>query len=131
MKFVDFRTKQTVDICEWPVARPVLSGWGLAISPDEQTLLFVRIDAGLACAWGLITDVAPNGAERKTKELESKSPAVLRAAKKALRNAARGTLIDGIEKAERIYVDDLLPLDDCREGIDAFLTKRKPFWEGK
>ena len=117
--------------CFPPVAASLLPrriGWTRAA---ELILTGRRIDAGLACAWGLITDVAPDGAEKKTKELQSKSPAVLRAAKKAMRNAARGTPVEGIENAERIYVDDVLPLHDCREGINAFLTKRKPFWEGK
>jgi cyclohexa-1,5-dienecarbonyl-CoA hydratase len=117
--------------CFPPVAASLLPrriGWTRAA---ELVLTGRRIDAGLACAWGLITDVAADGAETTTKELESKSPAVLRAAKKALRHAARGAPAEGIETAEQIYIDDVLPLDDCREGVDAFLTKRKPFWEGK
>ena len=116
--------------CFPPVAASLLPrriGWTRAA---ELILTGRRINAGLASAWGLITDVADDGAETKIKELESKSPAVLRAAKKALRRAAHGAPTDGIESAERVYVDDVLPLDDCREGIDAFLTKRKPFWKG-
>ena len=116
--------------CFPPAAASLLPrkiGWTRAA---ELILTGRRIDAGLASSWGLITGVAEDGAETKIKELESKSPAVLRAAKKALRRAAHGSPTDGIESAERVYVDDVLPLDDCREGIDAFLTKRKPFWKG-
>ena len=34
----------------------------------------------------------------------------------------------GLDAAERVYVERLLPLDDCAEGVRAFLEKRPPSW---
>lgn len=33
-----------------------------------------------------------------------------------------------LEIAERLYLDELAPTDDMREGIAAFLEKRSPVW---
>ena len=106
--------------CFPPVAAallPRLVGWTRAAQ-----LIFTgrRIDAATARDWGLVTEIAPAGPV--VDELMAKSPAVLRLAKRALRAG-------GLGSAERVYVDELLRLEDCEEGVRAFMEKRPPRWE--
>ena len=114
--------------CFPPAAASLLPrriGWGRAV------LLIAagrRIDAKTAAEWGLVTEVTEAGAGPVIEELLAKSPAVLRRAKAALRAARDLPLTDGIAAAERVYLDQLLPLDDCAEGVRAFLEKRPPDW---
>lgn len=108
--------------CFPPVAASVLPrriGWTRAC---ELILLGRRISAEEACAYGLVTRVEPSGAADALASLLGKSPAVLRLAKAALRAAS-------LEAAERIYLERLLPLPDCAEGVRAFLERRPPLWE--
>ena len=37
----------------------------------------------------------------------------------------------GLARAEKIYLEELVKTDDMREGIEGFLEKRKPMWEGR
>jgi enoyl-CoA hydratase/carnithine racemase len=36
-----------------------------------------------------------------------------------------------LETNEAIYTDELLALEDAREGVEAFLQKRKPRWPSR
>ncbi len=56
----------------------------------------------------------------------NKSPAVLRAAKHALREGAGGGPADALARIERLYLDELMKLEDAREGVRAFVDKRAP-----
>jgi len=107
--------------CFPPVAASLLPariGWKRAC---EMVLSGRRIDAEEAVRWGLLNGIGD--AEETVRLLLAKSPAVLRIAKRALR---AGTL----EEAERLYREELLPLDDCAEAVRAFLEKRPPRWAG-
>lgn len=53
---------------------------------------------------------------------------VVRLAKKATLLSARGQIMDHLEQAERLYLDELMSLSDAREGIEAFIEKRAPQW---
>jgi cyclohexa-1,5-dienecarbonyl-CoA hydratase len=58
------------------------------------------------------------------------SPSSLRIAKHALQlGAQRGSA--GLEAIEALYVHDLMATADAREGIAAFMAKRRPVWRGK
>ena len=63
--------------------------------------------------------------------LSDLSPAVLGVAKKALYAWDAFHFDKGLAKAEKIYLEELLKVDDMQEGISAFLEKRNPLWEGK
>ena len=59
------------------------------------------------------------------------SGAALRATKKAIR-AARGLPFgDALARVERLYLDDLMPTEDAKEGLAAFLEKRAPVWRNR
>jgi cyclohexa-1,5-dienecarbonyl-CoA hydratase len=100
--------------CFPPVAAALLPrriGWTRAM----EMIATGRIYSAAECA--LVTRIGPPEIET----LLGMSAPVLAAAKRAMRT---GTLAD----AERIYTEELLPLDDCAEGIAAFLEKRPPNW---
>lgn len=56
---------------------------------------------------------------------------VLQLAKKAITEAQGKTTEDGLQTAEEIYLTQLLTLDDSKEGIRAFIEKRKPVWKNQ
>jgi cyclohexa-1,5-dienecarbonyl-CoA hydratase len=58
----------------------------------------------------------------------TKSAAALRQATRALRGAQSAGWIAGLRALEAQYLEELVPTDDAREGIRAFLEKRPPRW---
>ena len=93
------------------------------------------VPADEAKAIGLVEMVVP-GAELREKTLElaariaGMSPLTLRVAKEALRGSERLAIEEGI-----LYERDLFCLcfstEDKKEGVEAFLQKRKPEWKGR
>lgn len=62
-------------------------------------------------------------------ELCSLSPSVLRLSRKTLRRLQPLDFEKSLEEVERIYFDELMPLQDAAEGIRAFMEKRAPVWQ--
>lgn len=58
------------------------------------------------------------------------SSAAVRLAKKASR-VHFPQLQDNLEKANRIYLDELMKTEDALEGLTGFLEKRKPIWKNR
>ena len=58
------------------------------------------------------------------------SPASLAVAKKAFYAWDSIHLDKGMARAEKIYLEELMQTEDAREGIAAWLAKRKPEWKG-
>ena len=92
------------------------------------------IDAVRAREIGLVSEVWPDDvfaveAERYVGALAELSRPVLRLAKRAVDESLARSPSEAIERAERLYVRDLMRLDDAREGIAAFLEKRQPSWK--
>ena len=82
---------------------------------------------------GLVNRVVPRAdLEAATAELvgnlTKKSPQVLRMTARHLRKMFADEYVRRIQQAEEAYLKDLLPTDDMREGIQAFMEKRKPRW---
>jgi cyclohexa-1,5-dienecarbonyl-CoA hydratase len=63
--------------------------------------------------------------------LSKLSPAALAIAKSAMYAWNAAHFDKGLERAEKIYLEDLMKTEDAHEGIAAFLEKRKPVWTGK
>lgn len=92
-----------------------------------------RLSAFEALALGLVSRVAaPDDldaeVDRVVSALEANSAAVMRQAVRALRVSRAEAFSSALAVTEKIYLNDLLALDDAREGIEAFLHKRKPHW---
>jgi cyclohexa-1,5-dienecarbonyl-CoA hydratase len=59
------------------------------------------------------------------------SPAALAVAKKAFYGWDSVHLDKGLARAEKIYVEELMQTEDAKEGIEAWMEKRKPNWKRK
>ncbi|HEY7819043.1 MAG TPA: enoyl-CoA hydratase-related protein, partial [Vicinamibacteria bacterium] len=97
---------------------------------NEIVLLGNRLTAEAAKSMGLVNRVVPAteldaAVLELVSELASKSPAVLRIAKRALQASAAKAL-EALPEIESLYREELAATEDMREGLEAFLEKRKP-----
>jgi cyclohexa-1,5-dienecarbonyl-CoA hydratase len=74
---------------------------------------------------GDLDEAAREIAER----IASRSAPVVRLTKKAVRAGRDLPFLAALAETERIYKEELLPLEDVAEGAAAFLEKRKPEWK--
>jgi enoyl-CoA hydratase len=101
----------------------------------EMILSGKPISAEEAHRVGLINRVVPpeslmEETKKLAKEIVSKPPLAVRAAKEAILRAQDSTLEVGLE-FERNAFYMLFATEDSREGMKAFLEKRKPTFRGK
>jgi cyclohexa-1,5-dienecarbonyl-CoA hydratase len=102
----------------------------------ELILTGDTIEAREALSLGLINRVVPmESLEDAVLEIASKitisSGPVLRMTKKAMLSAEGLSFQDAIKKAQDIYLNYLMPLEDTREGLLAFAERRPPVWKDK
>jgi enoyl-CoA hydratase/carnithine racemase len=88
-----------------------------------------------AKAHGLVNRVVPAGkyleeAIKLASEIASKAPLAVRHAKKAIAAAQESGLSDGLEAERRLFYE-LFNSADKKEGMSAFLDKRKPNFTGE
>ncbi len=102
----------------------------------ELVLTGRTFDAGEALEIGLVNRVVPR--ERLQAEvdaflsdLQSKSAMVLRLTKRAVFETLGLGFEEGVQVAERLYLDFLMKTEDAREGLRAFLERRKPRWKNR
>jgi cyclohexa-1,5-dienecarbonyl-CoA hydratase len=89
-----------------------------------------------AAEWGLALCAHPeNEVERAIQDrldhLFKLSPAALAHAKKAFYAWDSIHLDKGLARAEKIYIEELMQTEDVKEGIQAWIEKRKPAWKGR
>jgi cyclohexa-1,5-dienecarbonyl-CoA hydratase len=89
-----------------------------------------------AAEWGLANsahakDEVHRAIQERFDHLFKLSPAALAHAKKAFYAWDSIHLDKGLARAEKIYVEELMQTEDAKEGIQAWLEKRKPEWKGK
>lgn len=115
-----------------PAACAFLPDWIPRGAAAEIVFTGDPIDAAEARRIGLVRQVVPDaGLEEAALALAARitrhsAPAV-RAAKAALR-AGRSPRCGALQRAERIYMNDLMAAGDPVEGLRAFVEKRTPAW---
>jgi len=113
---------------------PLASVWLPRIAPRaaaELILTGAPIGAAEAARVGLISRVVEDldtETRRLVRLLGGKSAAVLKVARRAVRDGARGTFAEALARVEALYREDLLATKDADEGVQAFLEKRPPRW---
>jgi cyclohexa-1,5-dienecarbonyl-CoA hydratase len=115
------------------VALPALVGQKRA---EELILTGRQISGDESVAIGLANKSAASEelnllVEDTLGELRQLSPAALAMAKKAAYAWDAIHFDKGLARAEKIYLEELMQTHDAREGINAFLEKRKPNWKGQ
>ena len=95
-----------------------------------------RITGEEAMRIGLANEAVPDDelselVDETAERLGKLSAASLAMAKKALYAWDAMHFEKGLARAEQIYLEELMKLEDAREGIAAFMEKRQPVWKGK
>jgi enoyl-CoA hydratase len=101
----------------------------------EIMLTGAPIDAKKALEWGIVNWVVPfaqlhDEAKRLAATIASKAPIAVRMAKEAVLKAQEMALENGLDYESRLFTL-LFGTEDQKEGMRAFLEKRKPRWQGK
>ena len=94
------------------------------------------VDAREAERIGLVTRVLPpeelgRAMEELVAKLVGLSGVVLRLTKRAIYEAAALPFGKAVEHIERLYLERLMSTEDAKEGLQAFLEKRKPIWHNR
>lgn len=111
------------------LTRTVGSGWAKQLILTGQT-----IDAATALRIGLATQILPaeelmDGARKLAASLCAKSPVALKAAKLSINFGQNVDLASGLDY-EMKSLAFLFSTEDQKEGMKAFLEKRKPVFKG-
>ncbi len=94
-----------------------------------------RISAQEALQFGLVSRVFPaasflDDSIALATEIAEKAPVALRVAKEAVNRAFESSLAEGVLFERRAF-NLLFATEDQKEGMAAFVEKRKPAWQGK
>jgi enoyl-CoA hydratase len=101
----------------------------------EMILNNRTLTAQEAYQFGLVNRVVPvdaylNEALKLADEIASRAPLAVRAAKKMINQAYELTLAEGLAEERQTFYS-LFASEDQKEGMRAFIEKRKPEWRGK
>lgn len=135
---------ETAEIGQPEIGLGIIPGWGgtqrlpRRVGPSkakEMVLTGERISARDAEKIGLVNVItSPGKLEEVTmelaKKLTSKSPIILKLAKKAMNQGLETNLKNGLKIENDTFVE-CFSTEDVREGMQAFLEKRKPKFKGK
>ncbi|MBM3803177.1 MAG: enoyl-CoA hydratase/isomerase family protein [Acidimicrobiia bacterium] len=102
----------------------------------ELILTGEPIEAREALALGLVNRVVPaEKLDGAVKEFASKvtlgSGPVLQTMKRAMLSGEGLSFQDALKRAQDIYLNQLMALEDAHEGLTAFLERRAPVWKNK
>jgi cyclohexa-1,5-dienecarbonyl-CoA hydratase len=116
-----------------PVAAVILPRTTPRRKAMEWILMGEKIPAKDLAEYGIVNRIYKHdkfeaGLKKFVAALASKSAPVLRLARKAQLSAYYSTYEQAVSTVENLYLHDLMSLSDSKEGIAAFLEKRKPVW---
>ncbi len=122
--------------CYPPVAMVTLSRLIGMHAAVDLILTGRAVSAAEAHHLGLVTRVVPDhelpaAVEGLLEELRALSPSVLRLTRRTLAGLHSADFLKQLEESERVYLSGLMQTHDGREGIRAFLERRKPVWKGE
>jgi enoyl-CoA hydratase/carnithine racemase len=124
----------------------LLAGWGgtvrlpRKIPVNRAKEMIYRgeiISAEEAYQWGLVNrvfsskEILDEEVEKIVSEMMAKPPLALRAAKNVINNSITCDSIEAALSIERGAVTWLTSSEDCKEGVAAFVEKRKPVFKGR
>jgi len=55
----------------------------------------------------------------------------LKYSKKGIQLGLEENFLEGLEKIEKMYLEELMASEDAHEGLEAFMEKRRPVWKNK
>lgn len=101
----------------------------------EMILTGRMLTAEEAKAAGLVSRVVPveaylDEARKLANEIASKSPVALMLAKEAVQKAHETSLSEGVHLERRLFAMAFAS-EDQKEGMQAFIEKRRPEWKGR
>ena len=117
-----------------PVAMVALSAVVGQKRAAELVLTARSLTAKEGLDMGLVNGIAPDPETLVTETLarvQQFSPAALIIAKRALCACDAVHFDKGLTHSEQIYLEELMKTEDAKEGIKAFVEKRRPKWVGK
>ncbi len=112
---------------------PRLLSWPRAM---ELVLGGEVFNAARAEQLGLVNKVVPadsfaQGVQEYLQRFLGMSPVVLALTKKAARAGLNKDFIEGLKSIDHIYLQELMKTADAVEGLNSFMEKRRPVWQGK
>ncbi len=101
----------------------------------EMVLNNPTLSAQEALQYGLVNRVVPvsdylNEALKLAEEIAGRAPLAVAAAKKMINQSYERFLSDGLAQEKQVFYN-LFASEDQKEGMRAFIEKRKPEWKGK
>ena len=120
-----------------PVAAALLPVLAPGTTTNEMLLTGQKFSANALKTLGVISSVSPVADLQTTvdsyieKRLLGNSASSLRYAHQAARLTVVNHYNAVIPTLEALYLDELMSSVDANEGINSFLDKRKPVWQGK
>ena len=102
----------------------------------EMILTGEPLGAEEALRLGLVNRVVPEAqleqeVEKLLAKITDQSAPVLEMAKRVLYETIGLPLAEAIKRSSDIYLNQLMDLDDAREGLRAMVEKRKPVWKNR
>ena len=119
-----------------PIAAIILP---LLVGPKRALQMILtgeRIGPQEALSLGLVNKVVPEGELEKTvqgmvTQISEQSAPVLEMAKKVIYKSLGLPLLEAMRVSADLYLNQLMELEDSREGLRAILERRKPVWKNK
>lgn len=126
-----------ISVGVFPPPAAVLFPRILGLGRAKELIMTGRIiSAEEALALGLIQRVAEEGAldavlKDMVDALATKSLPVLRTTREAIVSSLQAPLDVALSRVEALYLEKLTKLEDCEEGLRAFVEKRRPQWKDR